>query len=55
MENAYCEKHHFGRLGMSECIWCKAERLEKALEAIRDAPGGGPGRRIAALALEKEE
>jgi hypothetical protein len=29
------------------------ERLNKALEAIRDAPGGGPGRRIAAQALDK--
>lgn len=29
----------------------EVDRLRKALEAIRDAPGGGPGRRIATQAL----
>jgi len=28
------------------------ERLRRALEAIKDAPGGGPGKRIATMALE---
>jgi len=30
----------------------RIERLEKALRKIKDAPGGGPGKRIATLALE---